>query len=445
MSTVTTVGEVYLTNREIASLVVLFGFVVLVVASSRRAATSSGIIRSLGSALKLLTTPKILVPFGLYVGWVGAALVPAARFGLWHTQLWKETVLWGIFSGVSLFGKGLGAATETGVFARAFKRLVVATVYFEFVANLASFPLWIEIPAQFLGALFVMVTTAAGRDPQNALAVRVANVYLSAFGMAAIGWGTWSLASSWSDVDTGLLWRGFVLPLWLTPVALAFLYPLAGWSAYESVSAKVRFGAKGERTGGAMLAIAVRSAYRLSILRMIDGPAAWRIGRTGGFGSTWRAVGDVQREHRERVQSEAAAQKRLERNAGLVGVDSAGKQLDQREHAATMEGLRDLAFCQMGHYRRRGQSYEPDFDAIIDGLSDKYELPRPNEIMLRVSNDGQSWYAQRETITGHWFAIGAAGPPSDQWLYDGSSPPAGFPDESEWDQWAPGDNAPNWD
>ena len=132
-------------------------------------------------------------------------------------------------------------------------------------------------------------------------------------------------------------------------------------------------------------------------------------------------------------------------NAGFVGVDMAGKQLDQREHAPTMEALRDLSFCQMGHYRRGSQRYEPDFDAIIDNLSDKYELPRPNGTSLRVNDDGQSWYAQRETITGHWFAIGAAGPPSDQWLYDGPSPPSSFPSESEWDQWAPGDNSPNWD
>lgn len=39
--------------------------------------------------------------------------------------------------------------------------------------------------------------------------------------------------------------------------------------------------------------------------------------------------------------------------------------------------------------------------------------PTSKRIRTQVSGDGQRWYAERQTITGHWFAIGAAGPPSD--------------------------------
>ena len=438
-------GEAFLTNRELASLVALFGVVVAAIVASRRTSKSAEIGRALLSALKTFMSPKILVLWGLYVCCAGAVVVLAGRFGLWNADLWSETVLWWIVSGVGLFGRGLSAATETGVFAGALKRLAVPTVYFEFVANLASFPLWLEIPAQLVAVIFVMVTVVADRDPESACAVRVAHYYLGAFGLAAIGWGISSLASGWSSIDKGLLWREFVLPLWLTPVALAFLYPLAVFAAYESVFAAMRFGARGERLIGPRLAVTLWCSCRLSRLRILRGPAAWRIGRTGAFRAAWREIGEAQREHRERVESEVAAQQRLERNAGLVGVDSAGKQLDQREHAATMKALRWLATCQTGHYRNRGERYNPDFDDIIGSLPDKYDLPSSTGILLRVSDDGQSWYAQRETITGHWFAIGAAGPPSDQWLYDGPNPPAAFPDESEWDQWAPGDNSPNWD
>jgi hypothetical protein len=48
---------------------------------------------------------------------------------------------------------------------------------------------------------------------------------------------------------------------------------------------------------------------------------------------------------------------------------------------------------------------------------------------MRVSKDGQKWFAWRRTISGWVFAIGAAGPPPDQWEYDGADPPAGFPGE----------------
>ena len=42
-------------------------------------------------------------------------------------------------------------------------------------------------------------------------------------------------------------------------------------------------------------------------------------------------------------------------------------------------------------------------------------LPRESGITLHVARDGQSWYARRRTVTGWCFAIGAAGPPPDQW------------------------------
>lgn len=46
-----------------------------------------------------------------------------------------------------------------------------------------------------------------------------------------------------------------------------------------------------------------------------------------------------------------------------------------------------------------------------------------------MAPDGQRWWAGRRTITGWYLAIGAAGPPPDQWEYDGEAPPGGFPGE----------------
>ncbi len=158
-----------------------------------------------------------------------------------------------------------------------------------------------------------------------------------------------------------------------------------------------------------------------------DTGGAWRIGRTDGFRASWREIDDLIVEDRERTAANAAAQRRLVQNTGLVGVDETGKQLDQREHLETMEALRWLATCQMGHYRSRGERYHADLMPVVESLSERYGLPTPNGIHLHVSRDGQSWYGERQTITGHWFAIGAAGPPSDQWLYDRPTRSSGYP------------------
>ena len=107
--------------------------------------------------------------------------------------------------------------------------------------------------------------------------------------------------------------------------------------------------------------------------------------------------------------------------------------------------LRSLAISQMGHYRNSGKKYRGDLLPILESGFVRDGLPQSHGIAMYVAPDGQSWYAERQTITGHWFAIGAGGPPSDQWLFDGTDRPSGFPNEAEWDHWGGGEHSVNWD
>jgi hypothetical protein len=71
---------------------------------------------------------------------------------------------------------------------------------------------------------------------------------------------------------------------------------------------------------------------------------------------------------------------------------------------------------------------------IVDFHFPRDGLPENHGVEMYVPRDGQRWYAMRRAVTSWWFAIGAAGPPPDQWLYDGPHPPRGFPAEPEWDR-----------
>ena len=81
----------------------------------------------------------------------------------------------------------------------------------------------------------------------------------------------------------------------------------------------------------------------------------------------------------------------------------------------------------MGWHRNRGGRYRDDLLKMIGDDFTRQGLPKESGIALRVSSDGQAWYAWRRTVTGWCFAIGAAGPPPEQWEYDGPEPPHGFP------------------
>ena len=429
--------EGVLTNREIATVVVLglgLGWLTL----KARATDGSSPLRGLFSAMRQW---QVLVPLVLYVVWMGTVLIWATDIGLWSSDLWKPTVLWLLLAGYGLLFKFREAITEPGFFRRVLLRTVGIVAVVEYVANLASFPLWVEIPTQALAVLFA-VLAVVGDDPKHAPVRKLANGYLSMYGLSVVVWTVWRLVGERSNIDFEELVGEFFLPIWLTPPTLAFVYLVAVWAAYDSAFRQMGFTAEGQNQFKQKLAVVLRAAGRRSVLRLLRS-GSWHLGRTSGFRDAWIAVGTMMLQERKRVAAEIAFHQRLIDNAGRVGVDASGRQLDQREHCETKEALRTLANLQFGHYRRNGNRYQTDL--AVEHLAEREGLPAPSGIRVHVDRSGQRWYAERKTTTGHWFAIGAAGPPTDQWMYDGPQPPTDYPNETEWDHWMGDNNAPNWD
>ena len=330
---------------------------------------------------------------------------------------------------------------EPGFFRRAFLRMLAVVAVVEFLATLSSFPLWAEVLGQLLAAVAAVTAAYRGRYPR---AARPADAYLILFGLAALAWGVWKVVDDWSLIDHGLLLREFLLPIWLTPFALLFVFGFAVVAAYEKAFVRMQLGA-GDHSPLAKqrLALVLRSGLSLAHLRLVAGREMW-IGNATGFRETWSRIGEAKQASRERAWAEATAARRLIDNAGRTGVDSEGRQLDRREFSETQEALRSLAFAQMGWWNRDDR-YREDLLEMLEPTFELDGLSEPSGITMYVAPDGQSWYAARQTITGHWFAIGATGPTPDQWLLDGPEKPSGFPVEPEWDHWGGGNSSLNWD
>ena len=127
----------------------------------------------------------------------------------------------------------------------------------------------------------------------------------------------------------------------------------------------------------------------------------------------------------------------------MPGTDEERRQLDRREFAETISALEWVAACQSGWYQNRsGGRYPKD---LVEKLGDMFGrgLPPDHGIKLKVRKEGQAWLAWRRTITGWCFAVGGVGPPPNQWFYDGSDPPRGFPRSRDWGE-RPFEQGPNW-
>ena len=267
------------------------------------------------------------------------------------------TVLWLLFSGLALFFNLNDAIGKPGFFRRSLFRVLGIVAIIEFFATLKSFPLWVEIPVQVLAFPLAIAPVFADRDEKYGPVAAFGTWYLAIFGIAALIWAGMHLVGDWAIVDHGQLLREFLLPIWMTPIALLFMYGFAVFAGYQSTFRMMRLRNDERSLGRQRLAIAVRANGRLGTLRFMRGLQASRIARTQTFREAWREIGNLRAEKRMEVAREAAEKQQFVDNAGAIGTDDSGRQLDQREFVETRGALSWLANCHMSHYRNGGQTY----------------------------------------------------------------------------------------
>lgn len=220
-----------LTNRELASLIWL-GVLATYIAVQARRDTKLG--ASLISIVRQFLGYRILVPFLLYLAWLFAAVWLFSMTELWNSDLLKPTIMWTVLSGLGLFFSFDKALRQQTFWREAFAASLGAGLFVEFYIGLVSFPFVVELMLQPVLILMVsaagLAVTLPGREPIQ----RATNWVLGIVGGAALVWVSWSLLERWAEFEVSQLLLELFLPVWLTPIALAFVYLLALFAGYEN-------------------------------------------------------------------------------------------------------------------------------------------------------------------------------------------------------------------
>ncbi len=428
-----------LTNRELAS--VLWVGVILAVALPR-----PGARKTIGDLVRAFMVRSIIVSVLAYVGYVAVAVLAARAFGLWNTSLSKDTLIWLVTVGLPLLFGNRDSA-KPGFYRRTARRTVGISVFVGFYMNLALFPLWAEFLLQPVIAIVVIASATGKYNPKLAPAKRLADRMSALIGLALLGYVTWTVGTQLSDLDGLDLGLSLLLPIWLTLAVLPFIYPFSLLLSYESAVTRMTVSNSYSPIGW-RAKTALVLGFRLAA-RDMDSLAAtkacWELARTKSVREGLKIVADYRRSIREAEAAKKRVADRLRDNAGLIGTDEEGRQLDEREFEETREALEWIASCQGSWYSNPGGGYHHDMlgklnnsDFTVCGLPDEHG------IHLVVRKDRKAWYAWRQTVSGWCFAIGSAKPPPDEWRYDGAKPPTGFPGKDP--AWGPMplDQTINW-
>ena len=412
-----------LSNREQATLILLCIFVIWGLFRRKIREGIPDLIRTfLDRAIRL--TLFALSSYILFEVWIGSQL------GWWNVKLVKDTVIWSVVSGSVLLVKGvLEANKDPHFFRNAASATVAPTVFITFFLNLTSLSLIAEISLQPVIAILAVMSlyTHASNERKYEPARKLCGGILATIWFLWLAYTVHHVFETWAQIDGYQLFREFALPIWLTIGLLPFLFALSLYVAYEYPFRLLNIETEVCRLRWrARLALFIKLRFRSRSIAQFRPYWTKKLVDTNSFTEACGVVREFKEELLERDRSIKVEQERLQYYAGIEGTDSEGRRLDRREFKETTDALRWLATCHMGHYRKRNR-YDRNLLRLFNDDFTTQGLTKPSGIVMKVSRDGQRWYAYRHTVSGWCFAIGAAGPPPNQWEYDGFKPPCGFP------------------
>jgi O-antigen/teichoic acid export membrane protein len=128
--------------------------------------SQQNIRRSLVSVLRVACHPSILVAFGGMCAYTIAACWIGTQLSLWNAGLATSTALW-FAAAMALFWNFNHASEQLHYFRRKFRALVGVSVFVEFVVNLFSFPLLVELVLLPVITVFVLLGVVAALKPEH--------------------------------------------------------------------------------------------------------------------------------------------------------------------------------------------------------------------------------------------------------------------------------------
>jgi hypothetical protein len=224
-----------LTEREIATLILFAGFLVLVL--SRRDTRKAA-----GALLKAFFVVKIIFPLILYLIYAVALVVLAWWIGIWRIEMLKDTVVVVLTVAIPLMF-GVTNADSGGMLVRKVIRetLGVAAIVALYL-NLAS----LSVVAELLIQIFVIVITAIGvfakhRDAKYRPVARGMDVILVIVGIGMLTFTTVWIVQNWASMNLALIGLTAAMSVWLPILLLPFLYILAFYAAVELILMRLPF------------------------------------------------------------------------------------------------------------------------------------------------------------------------------------------------------------
>lgn len=177
-------------------------------------------------------TPPIVYILVGYAIWISMFVFISMYAGIWRPILTKDTLVWGVTAGLALLFSA-NKVTEGGYYRRTVQRVAGLLVLFEYVVNMYTFSIWVELVLQTI-ILFSLILPYGADDPEQRDHYRShANSVLAVIGVGVVAYTIWAILSQWDAINWDFFLIKLIWPAILGLWALLFVFPWARHVEHE--------------------------------------------------------------------------------------------------------------------------------------------------------------------------------------------------------------------
>jgi hypothetical protein len=217
-----------LNNREWAILIwllIILGFMM----------TKKDFRNSVSSFFKTASASKLTIIYFSMIVYTCAMAYLIFKIGLWNTAQIKNTVFWFLFTGLPSMVNTKKAHEDKSYFKTYIKNVFKYTAITEFIINLYSFSLLVELFIVPILFLIVMTSAVAKSDKKHAPVAKILDSLISGIGFCLIAYAFIMIVQNFDKFVTIATLSDFLVPSFLTILFLPFIFFLSLYMIYEDV------------------------------------------------------------------------------------------------------------------------------------------------------------------------------------------------------------------
>jgi hypothetical protein len=227
-------------NREIASMIWLIIFAILVVSKSGRRSA----FRSLSGLVRNFFKWVIVVPLLSMILYMAILIFVLGIIGFWDVSALKDTVFWVL--GVAIIG--MFCANDVGKKEGFFREMILNNLkliaVLEFILNIYTFNLWIEllllVPSLTIVRMLKTVSEFKVKTESGYSQVdSVLGYLLGLTGIVLAIIAIYKTINNFNEFATIYTLRDFLLPVVLSVLYLPFVYAWALFLAYDNLFRRI--------------------------------------------------------------------------------------------------------------------------------------------------------------------------------------------------------------